>query len=534
MDDAAEVVKLLEEAFLDTEPLLDKVQAYYDKARKSLKNADLNEAERQCSIGLNRLHGSIELYAPVSRGKLYLLLASILLKSGDFQGARENFLLSADQFRSRQLSHLEAIAHFGYAYTNQQINDFTEALTGLDKARSIASRESIPDNVNKAWLTGLQQAINRTYETIPSVTADTKTMRVFYLSDGQQCITTDSGTVDLNLLSLTDYQRHGGIGYDVTIDLYECGEATRAEYILEIDAKVNQVEDGLNIGDWLMIRSVSDPKDLTGKQAAVFIIEPSNLRAGKKVFIQAADHYFLQAHNGGQSVIVISYKVENSAKIIDYYKAYENVKGKYAYQVRISGEVIKHLKYSSIGPVTQGLLWRIPVLESISAGTGVIASDSIIDYLNFETEAEANYANFGVMVDGDSMKDINILDGDIALIERLTDVHKKIAAITLLTPNTSAPISVLKQFFLRYPDSDKLRHVVLRAKNAGEVDWVIMEEGVDKVKIRQMYSKFKMIFYEDAELHVVGACVGLVRFIPGGRQEIYHYDNDKFMLKKTK
>lgn len=88
--------------------------------------------------------------------------------------------------------------------------------------------------------------------------------------------------------------------------------------------------------------------------------------------------------------------------------------------------------YSNAGNVFTPKLKRIPIYESVGAGSGRCADDRVDHYLSTETDAD-----FGVRVDGDSMEP-TILKGDTVLASKQEDVDDGQIAVLLFGDDNTA------------------------------------------------------------------------------------------------
>lgn len=94
---------------------------------------------------------------------------------------------------------------------------------------------------------------------------------------------------------------------------------------------------------------------------------------------------------------------------------------------------------------------KIPLIGTIAAGTPIEAIENIEDYFNIDSKIKADYA---LRIKGDSMINVNILDGDIVFIRKQSCVDNgEIGAILVDGEAT------LKRFYKM--DG----HVVLQAEN---------------------------------------------------------------------
>ncbi|MEF2825272.1 MAG: S24 family peptidase [Peptococcaceae bacterium] len=87
----------------------------------------------------------------------------------------------------------------------------------------------------------------------------------------------------------------------------------------------------------------------------------------------------------------------------------------------------------------------IPLLGTIAAGAPILADDHIEDYIEISLDVKADFA---LRVQGDSMIDANIHDGDIVFIHQQPSVENgEIAAVMLIDETTSDGIATLKRVY---------------------------------------------------------------------------------------
>jgi SOS-response transcriptional repressor LexA len=160
----------------------------------------------------------------------------------------------------------------------------------------------------------------------------------------------------------------------------------------------------------------------------------------------------------------------------------------------------------------------IPIISGIAAGLGVIAENDIEDYL-FLSDDYRNNADFGVRVVGDSMIDLGIFPGDIALIHQQPTVNNgDIAAVVIILSQMEA-LGVLKRYYVVNKNIKDLAHWLLESSKSSSEHLVVMPSGATVEKIRDLYiAKIKagkilnpIKFYKDAEIAIAGKYVGLVR-----------------------
>lgn len=93
----------------------------------------------------------------------------------------------------------------------------------------------------------------------------------------------------------------------------------------------------------------------------------------------------------------------------------------------------------------------IPLLGSIAAGSPILAEQNIEDYFNLDKKIKADFC---LRIKGDSMININILDGDIVFIKKQEDLEDGQVGAVLVEDSAT-----LKRF---YRDNGS---VILQAEN---------------------------------------------------------------------
>jgi SOS-response transcriptional repressor LexA len=163
------------------------------------------------------------------------------------------------------------------------------------------------------------------------------------------------------------------------------------------------------------------------------------------------------------------------------------------------------------------LVWRIPIVSSIAAGSGHIGKENIEEYL-FLRYDERKGADFGVRVVGGSMEGDGILSGDIALIRQQPHVEiGEIAAVVITTPAES--ISVLKRYYVFLEEWADTGHWILESSNPSSANLVVIPSGGDTSAIKALYDETipsgsahnPIIYFEKADLTIAGKCVGVVK-----------------------
>ena len=81
----------------------------------------------------------------------------------------------------------------------------------------------------------------------------------------------------------------------------------------------------------------------------------------------------------------------------------------------------------------------VPLLGSIAAGTPILAEQNIEDYFNLDKKIKADFC---LRINGDSMININIMDGDIVFIKKQEDLENGEVGAVLVEDSAT-----LKRFY---------------------------------------------------------------------------------------
>lgn len=88
---------------------------------------------------------------------------------------------------------------------------------------------------------------------------------------------------------------------------------------------------------------------------------------------------------------------------------------------------------------------KFPIIGSIPAGTPILADENIDDYISFEDDIDADFC---LRVQGDSMKDANINEGDIVFLKSQDYVSDgKIHAVLKEDGDTYDTVATLKRVY---------------------------------------------------------------------------------------
>lgn len=523
----------------DTEEWIENVQDRYEMAKEEMTTA-ASEAIKRCEQVLEWLEDSIEFNAPYARAKFYMLLGAIYLNTEKkrLKLAVDYFRESRDQFRKRQ-SHLEGVAELGLAVAQYEMGNFEAAIGSLERAKQIAYRESITYHVDNMALDDLRLAIkeqnSKTLEKIQAKESGSKTqideteklLPIFTISAGERCIGL-GGTIDLNLLSLEDYRRSNlQSSENVIVDSKKRRGFRRADYILEIDGEVNRVNDGLSLGDWLLIESKENPKELRGKLVAVLQRHVSDAgvetSASLKTFSHAGDHYFLNALGKSKSILITHYQSGDAAKISAYYQGHAEIEVTLAFDVRVSGEVIDRIPSRSAEKIKPDYIWEVPIIgEFPDNPDSQIDEEDVIEIIQVrKRERKKGHDYFGLKEEIERNDD-NGVKRYVIICQQPKVEDKDIAAVMIEMPGTQEKLKEFRLFRL-YDQYDDKRHLYLQAVKRLGKDLVVdpsgehliaIEEGADINAVKNLYAKYmaklKLKFYEQAIVTVVGKYVETV------------------------
>ncbi|MCB9077978.1 MAG: hypothetical protein H6631_10320 [Anaerolineaceae bacterium] len=538
--DGSRIINLLDQG-LDTEPVIANLQDSFEQAERLMvcrprggaivcEQALLELDEQEYLVSLSNLSDPGGLMAfEHSRGRLHLLLAAILLNEGEhLELAAEHFLRARDEYVASGCFHLLALAYLGQAIALRRLNQLDDAAEALIDAGDYARHEAMSARVD---VTALKQAVELEEDILgelwqfdPGTSLNPRIQagfKLFSVATGAT-IAARQGMVGLELLTRKDYE--SGDPMPLTTDQFNLDLnrlAAKADidlgavsYIVQLPPGV-ETDHSLQTGDWLFIAAEDKPAKLRQKQIAVLIIGETLRASLKTLTTEAADHYFLRAeHPEDASLIVYRYGAPVEA-IEAYYRKCQwggKIEHEPAFEVAMTGAVIGVVRPGSVlmpeqtaaGPARRAsaVIRRIPVVSQISAGLGVIAPQDINEHLYWD-EVECAGANFGLLVEGDSMVDDDILPGDIALIRQQEHVENgDIAAIVIQTPEES--IEVIKAY--HFYDRPGHEHWFLKSSNQAGAHLVVVPDEARLERIRRFYAgrMENVAFYPNAELRVAG------------------------------
>lgn len=541
--DGSRLINLLDQG-LDTEPVIAGLHDAFAQAERLLADRprsgakvceqallELDEQEYFVSLANMSDPGSLMQFEH-SRGRLHLLLAATLLNEGEqLELAAEHFLRARDEYVTSGCFHLLALAYLGQAIALRRLNELDDAGEALIDAGDYARHEAMSSRVNVA---ALKQAVEMEEDILqelwrygPSAALAAKAQAgfsLFNIATGAT-IAARQGMVGLDLLTRKDYET--GDPTPLTTDQFNLDLnriAAKAEidlgavsYIVQIPPGI-ETDHSLQAGDWLFIAAEDKPAKLRQKQIAVLIMGETLRASLKTLTTEAADHYFLRAeHPEDASLIVYRYGAPVEG-IETYYRKCQwggKIEHEPAFEVALTGAVIgvarPGLALTPEQPATRrvrassAIIRRIPVVSQISAGLGVIAPQDISEHVYLD-EVECAGTHFGLLVEGDSMVDENILPGDIALIRQQEHVENgDIAAILIQTLQES--IEVIKAYY--FFDRPGHEHWFLKSSNCTSIHLVVVPDEARLARIKRLYAgrMANVVFYPNAELRVAGKFV---------------------------
>ena len=122
--------------------------------------------------------------------------------------------------------------------------------------------------------------------------------------------------------------------------------------------------------------------------------------------------------------------------------------------------------YEVVGwkPFIDGRVKTLPLVGQIAAGPPIVAYENIENYLSVDVETVGVEGNFALRVRGNSMIDAGIQDGDIIIIQQVSDCTNGAIAIALL--NDEATVKRVYKESNRYrlqPDNPELNPIYVDA-----------------------------------------------------------------------
>jgi repressor LexA len=157
-------------------------------------------------------------------------------------------------------------------------------------------------------------------------------------------------------------------------------------------------------------------------------------------------------------------------------------------QALIRKGFLTHLPGKSRGllPVKQGNTSSgnrpkgIPLVGTIAAGSPILATENIEDYIDFTSFFVSNSPVFALTVKGDSMLKAGILNGDKVVIKRQPRVDDgEIAAVLIGEEATVKRVYRKRNGLLLRPENDKYRETLLDPNNS---DFLILGKVVGVIR----------------------------------------------------
>jgi repressor LexA len=107
-------------------------------------------------------------------------------------------------------------------------------------------------------------------------------------------------------------------------------------------------------------------------------------------------------------------------------------------------ELLAHRKAAS---ATAQESARLPLVGQIAAGGPLLADENVEDYLSMPEELTRGGADFLLRVQGDSMIEAGILDGDLVVVRRQQTAQNGDVVVALAGVDESADEATVKRFF---------------------------------------------------------------------------------------
>ncbi|MCB0211771.1 MAG: hypothetical protein KDJ52_20700 [Anaerolineae bacterium] len=537
--DGSKIINLLDRG-LDTVALSSGLQDWFNEAQRLMvgdgrsgviacEKALLELDEQDYLTSLSSLSDiSSLMQLEYSHGKFHLLLASILLNQGEnLERAAEHYLRARDEYLGSGYFPLLSLAYLGQAIALRRLGRLDEAWDAIIDAGENARPET---SATLANVIPLQRAVGQEATLIKKLAQMNAVLypvrgsglgiNIFSLATGAKIITRQ-GLAELEFLTRKAYETNEPTFLNTNqldLDLSKMADKAGIDlgavnYILQVPLGID-TDHSLQPGDWLFIAAEAKPEKLHQKRVAVLTVGDT-LEASLKIFAnKSSDHYFLRAeHDQDASLIVTRYGAPVEA-IKEYYKKYQGsvrVEHKPTFEVALTGAVIGVVRHGTImvpehtsecAPTTDTVVRRIPVVSQISAGLGVISPKDTNDHLYID-ELACVGANFGVLVEGDSMSDYDIFAGDIALIRQQEIVDNgDIAAVIIQTADKSIEVIKTYHFF----DRPGQEHWFLKSGSATHPHLVVVPDETRLNAVKRLYQgRLKNVeFFANAELRIAG------------------------------
>ncbi|MCB0192066.1 MAG: hypothetical protein KDJ65_08990 [Anaerolineae bacterium] len=537
--DGSKIINLLDRG-LDTVPLTSSLQDWFDEAQRLMIGdvrsgtiacekalLELDEQDYLTSLSsLSDITGFMQL--EYSHGKFHLLLASILLNQGEnLERAAEHFLRARDEYICSGYFPVLSLAYLGQAIALRRMDRLDEAWEAVIDAGENARLENTSALANVIPLqraVGQEAALIKKRSQLNAVMTPVRRsglgINIFSLATGAK-ITGMQGLTGLEFLTHKAYENHEPTFLNTNqldLDLSKMADKAGIDlgavsYILQVPLGI-ETDNSLKPGDWLFIAAETKPEKLHQKRVAVLIVGDTLQASLKRFTNESSDHYFLRAeHNQDASLIVTRYGAPVEA-IKEYYQKYKwgvRLEHKPAFDVALTGAVIGVVRHGTVlvpEPASDDaspkdpLIRMIPVVSQISAGLGVISPKDTNDHL-YVDELSCVGANFGVLVEGDSMVDYDIFAGDIALIRQQEIVDNgDIAAVIIQTAEKNIEVIKTYHFF----DRPGQEHWFLKSGNANRPHLVVVPDEARLSAVKRLYEgRLKNVeYFTNAELRVAG------------------------------
>lgn len=124
---------------------------------------------------------------------------------------------------------------------------------------------------------------------------------------------------------------------------------------------------------------------------------------------------------------------------------------------------------------------NLPLVGKVSAGMGMFAEENIEEFIPLPSNLIKGYNNFVLKVDGDSMINAGILNGDYVVVDK-TNIASNNQIVVALINNESATI---KRFFMKY----------------------------NKIKLQPENDFMNPMYFDKCEVSILGIVTGVFRTI---------------------
>ncbi len=188
-------------------------------------------------------------------------------------------------------------------------------------------------------------------------------------------------------------------------------------------------------------------KDLTAKQRKVFNFLKDFI--GEKGFPptlrEIASHFGLKGPRAPQKTLTILEK-----------------KG-FLRRIPGSSRAIEVLMGPSPFPIQAGMILPIPIVGRVKAGEPILAIENIEGYINLDRSLVSSKDVFLLRVQGDSMIDAHIQDGDFALVKPQPNAENGEIVVVLIEDEATIKRIFQKRDLIRLePANPKMEPIVIR------------------------------------------------------------------------